>query len=116
MSPIRNVDPLKVGLLTLVVVGVLLSIHTALLGGSSASVGAGTPSHTSSGSLGVVTWNVAAINNNPFEYWITHDDPAYDAMMKSVRLFVEEDVVRRILPPSPPAPHTVSANVGVSPA
>ena len=20
----------------------------------------------------VVTWNIAAVNNNPFEYWVTH--------------------------------------------
>ncbi len=46
-------------------------------------------------SVRVVTWNVAAINNNPFEYWITHDeDPSYDSMMQAVRLFVEEDPVR----------------------
>ena len=42
----------------------------------------------------MVTWNVAAINNNPFEYWITHDDdPRYDRMMRAVRLFVVEDEV-----------------------
>jgi hypothetical protein len=26
--------------------------------------------------LQLVTWNMAAINNNPFEYWITHHDQA----------------------------------------
>jgi hypothetical protein len=31
--------------------------------------------------LRVATWNVAAVNNNPFEYYITHDDPAYNALM-----------------------------------
>ena len=30
------------------------------------------------------TWNLAAVNNNPFEYWITHDDPAYVKLMKDV--------------------------------
>ena len=25
--------------------------------------------------LNVLTWNIAAINNNPFEYWITYSDP-----------------------------------------
>jgi hypothetical protein len=39
-------------------------------------------------SLNVVTWNVAAVNNNPFEYWITHDDPAYNAMMTNVQNFI----------------------------
>jgi hypothetical protein len=36
-----------------------------------------------------VTWNVAAINNNPFEYWITNDDPSYNELMKSVSTFIE---------------------------
>ena len=26
--------------------------------------------------LRVATWNIAAINNNPFEYWISHPDPS----------------------------------------
>lgn len=25
-------------------------------------------------SLSIATWNIAAINNNPFEYWITYDE------------------------------------------
>lgn len=37
----------------------------------------------------VATWNIAAINNNPFEYWITHDDPAYNNMMDAVQNFIE---------------------------
>jgi hypothetical protein len=32
----------------------------------------------------VSTWNVAAINNNPFEYWMTHEDPKYDKLMNDV--------------------------------
>eukprot|EP00605_Chrysophyceae_sp_TOSAG23-4_P001004 GSChrysophyteH1.ASY1.ANO1.1105.1 assembled CDS len=36
-----------------------------------------------------VTWNMAAINNNPFEYWITNDDPAYNELMKSVSKQIE---------------------------
>lgn len=36
-----------------------------------------------------VTWNIAAVNNNPFEYWITNDDPRYNVMMKSVSDFIE---------------------------
>ena len=34
--------------------------------------------------LRVMTWNIAAINNNPFEYWIEHPDPAYNEMMAAV--------------------------------
>ena len=41
-------------------------------------------------SLSVATWNVAAINNNPFEYWITHHDPAYNSLMEDVQRFVDE--------------------------
>lgn len=38
--------------------------------------------------LNVVSWNVAAINNNPFEYWIEHDDPKYGKLMKGVESFM----------------------------
>lgn len=40
--------------------------------------------------LQIATWNIAAINNNPFEYWITHDDPAYNNMMDAVQTFIED--------------------------
>ena len=45
--------------------------------------GGGSSSHAD---LHVATWNIAAINNNPFEYWITHDDPAYNNMMDAVQV------------------------------
>ena len=41
-------------------------------------------------SLRVATWNIAAVNNNPFEYFITHDDPAYNKLMRDFEAFVEE--------------------------
>mmetsp|Transcript_25217 Transcript_25217/g.37246 ORF Transcript_25217/g.37246 Transcript_25217/m.37246 type:complete len:601 (-) Transcript_25217:77-1879(-) len=34
------------------------------------------------------TWNIAAINNNPFEYWITYNDE-YEQLMKGVESFLE---------------------------
>ena len=37
------------------------------------------------GELKLVTWNIAAINNNPFEYWITHEDAAYNKLMVDVQ-------------------------------
>ena len=44
----------------------------------------------------VATWNVAAINNNPFEYWITYDGQHYNKMMEDVQNFIlspgEKDV------------------------
>jgi len=40
--------------------------------------------------ISVTTWNVAAINNNPFEYWITmKGHPAYNKMMVDVENFIE---------------------------
>ena len=37
--------------------------------------------------LTVCTWNVAAINNNPFEYWITYDEnPLYQKLMVCLTL------------------------------
>lgn len=43
-----------------------------------------------SGFLSTMTWNIAAINNNPFEYWITNDDPAYNELMKKVSAFITD--------------------------
>ena len=41
--------------------------------------------------LQVSTWNIAAINNNPFEYWITYDEnPDYEKIMTSIEGFLEE--------------------------
>lgn len=38
----------------------------------------------------VTTFNVAAINNNPFEYWLTMpENPAYDDLMGKVEEFLE---------------------------
>eukprot|EP01038_Epipyxis_sp_PR26KG_P006408 gene6408-8819_t len=42
--------------------------------------------------LRLATWNIAAINNNPFEYWITNDDdPRYNDMMNNVSNFIESE-------------------------
>jgi len=41
------------------------------------------------GKLDVASWNMAAINNNPFEYWITSKDKAYNKMMDDVAAFIE---------------------------
>ena len=36
------------------------------------------------------TWNMAAINNNPFEYWITYDkDKSYEKIMSDVSNFIK---------------------------
>jgi len=40
--------------------------------------------------MNFVTWNVAAINNNPFEYWVTHNDAAYLKLMEDVMHFVDK--------------------------
>ena len=40
--------------------------------------------------LRVATWNIAAINNNPFEYWITHDDADYNVLMEGVQSFIDQ--------------------------
>jgi len=40
--------------------------------------------------LQVTSWNIAAINNNPFEYWITYDEnPDYDRIMTKIEAFLE---------------------------
>jgi hypothetical protein len=41
--------------------------------------------------LAVTTWNIAAINNNPFEYWITYkENPKYEELMINIEKFLEE--------------------------
>lgn len=39
--------------------------------------------------LDLATWNIAAINNNPFEYWITSNDSNYLSLMTGVSEFVD---------------------------
>jgi hypothetical protein len=42
-------------------------------------------------SLTLATWNIAAINNNPFEYWITYDEnPEYERIMTKIEEFLEK--------------------------
>jgi hypothetical protein len=38
--------------------------------------------------LRTLTWNVAAVNNNPFEYWITHPHRSYTQLMEDVENFI----------------------------
>eukprot|EP00494_Astrolonche_serrata_P024628 UN24887 len=45
----------------------------------------------------VLTWNTAAVNNNPFEYYVTYDEePAYAKLMLDVENFIENPVERDI--------------------
>lgn len=40
--------------------------------------------------LKVVSWNLAAINNNPFEYWIHYEDPCYDRLMREIERIIDD--------------------------
>eukprot|EP00804_Cyclotella_cryptica_P015582 CCRYP_003597-RA/>CCRYP_003597-RA protein AED:0.21 eAED:0.21 QI:127/0.8/0.83/1/1/1/6/0/693 len=52
---------------------------------------------TSGRKLQIATWNIAAINNNPFEYWITYDEnPAYEKIMTDIESFLESPGERDI--------------------
>jgi len=44
---------------------------------------------TTTKEFSVLSWNIAAVNNNPFEYWISHDDEAYNKMMADVQNFID---------------------------
>ena len=46
--------------------------------------------HDGEKALTVATWNVAAINNNPFEYWIHSEDESYNKLMADVQAFISE--------------------------
>jgi len=64
--------------------------------GSATQVFAGPFDSKGGARLRVLSWNVAAVNNNPFEYWITHPSPSYKQLMQSVEDFIvqpgEDDV------------------------
>eukprot|EP00938_MAST-03A_sp_MAST-3A-sp1_P003867 g3867.t1 len=50
-------------------------------------------------SVYAVTWNVAAINNNPFEYWIRYDkDPRYNKMMIEIQDMIDRPSLSADLP------------------
>jgi hypothetical protein len=51
---------------------------------------------TDAGQVIAVTWNIAAINNNPFEYWITHDDADYNKLMVDVQEFISSPGARDV--------------------
>jgi len=60
---------------------------------------------TDASQLQLVTWNIAAINNNPFAYWITHKDEDYNKLMVDVQEFIsspgERDVpVKQVFTPA----------------
>jgi hypothetical protein len=42
------------------------------------------------------TWNIAAINNNPFEYWITSDSNDYENLMQKVANFINNPAEKDI--------------------
>ena len=39
--------------------------------------------------LKTASWNIAAVNNNPWEYWLTHSDADYKQLMVDVERFIE---------------------------
>jgi len=63
------------GLIALVVLGVLLYY---LFGGKNEN-----------SSMKLATWNIAAINNNPFEYYTHYENENYKALMKNMEDFIE---------------------------
>ena len=44
--------------------------------------------------LRVASWNIAAVNNNPFEYWVTHgqtcQSEGYAELMTNVQILIDE--------------------------
>ena len=41
--------------------------------------------------LVAASWNVSAVNNNPFEYWVTYPDPAYNDLMRGVQEYIDDE-------------------------
>ena len=46
--------------------------------------------------LSTLSWNIAAVNNNPFEYFLTHPDPQYEKLMADVEAFMEAPGARDV--------------------
>ena len=40
--------------------------------------------------VSVATWNIASVNNNPFEYWITYPDETYNEFMLAVEKILND--------------------------
>ncbi|CAE8593501.1 unnamed protein product [Polarella glacialis] len=67
-----------------------LATDAAAVGKAFSGAFSGVSDVLGSSRLRVVSWNVAAVNNNPFEYWITHPNPAYKQLMEAVEQFITE--------------------------
>ncbi len=76
-----------------IVAGLLLIVRMISGGGGSVGQTGSASAYLSfakeEGTIRALTWNIAAINNNPFEYWITSDDPSYNTLMSKVSHFIE---------------------------
>lgn len=73
LSPVAYIS----AALALVTIGFLFTYRSETIGRSKRT------------GLLAATWNMAAINNNPFEYWITYDkDDSYDRLMGHVSNFM----------------------------
>ena len=44
---------------------------------------------TCSKPFAIASWNLSAVNSNPFEYWVTHQDPNYNSLMMGVQNQIE---------------------------
>ncbi len=40
--------------------------------------------------LRAASWNIAAINNNPFEFWITNPNQDYESLMQGIQKFIQD--------------------------
>jgi hypothetical protein len=73
------------------------TVMLAVLGVVAARGGQGVSPARDLDTLKLVTWNIAAINNNPFEYWITHDNAEYKELMRDVQAFIDEPAAGDVL-------------------
>ncbi len=64
-----------------------------LVGSSSSASLYGPDPDNKTSVLQSTSWNIAAVNNNPFEYWITNQDPAYNALIKGAQKFIESPLI-----------------------
>lgn len=91
-------QPSKVWYYVGIMIGIVLLFAMFLLGSRINNIpsNVGTASlhdfeflQTDGNNLKSLTWNMAAINNNPFEYWITTDISSYNDMMKRLEEYIK---------------------------
>jgi len=94
ISSTRSLTSYRKKFFAILLVTALYTVFLYRRGGASTFLGSSSTAMNSMVAAGrklsVTTWNIAAINNNPFEYWITYkENPEYEKLMINIENFLE---------------------------